>query len=316
MKRTALIGIFIVLVVVIGLLSVYRLGTNHSIQPNNKSEEQYNLLARRILVDSPNDSFVNFTALRSQLNTYFKDNELQGSLYFEYLPTGTSVKIDGDKQEVGASLLKVPAAMELYKAAELGKINLDQTISIKQEWLDDSFGQLYKNGAGYQLTLREATKIMLQDSDNTALNAVSFYTNGLLKDNETPISALDISINVGSPSDHYTISIGARDYSSVLKCLYFGCYLGKDHSQELLNYLTKTNFHNRLPAGISDKNIPIAHKIGNYAQDTQSDCGIVYLTKRNYLLCIMIKGPDNETTDKKIADLSKMTYEFVTQKQK
>ncbi len=313
--RRMIIGIIATVLLVGVILSAYILGVRHNHSTVDTASANYPLLAKRILIDNPNDSFVNFSVLRTQLNQYFTDNNVQGSLYFEYLPTGTSIKIDGDKQEVGASLLKVPAAMELYKAFELGKINIDKTVTTKSEWLDSAYGDLYKKGPGYELTLRDAAKTMLENSDNTALNIISYNTNGLLKDTETPVNALDIAINVGSQSDHYTISIGARDYSSILKCLYFSCYLNKEHSQELLNYLSNTQFTSRLPAGVTDKTIPIAHKIGNYAQDTQSDCGIVYLTKRNYLLCVMIKGQDNQSTDKKIAELSKITYDFVSQKQ-
>jgi len=299
-------------VLVLGVcLGAYWLGSRNS-EPKSSSDASadYPLLAKRLFITNPSDTFVNFVDLRKQLNTYFTDNNIQGTLYFEYLPTGTSIRIDGDKPQVGASLLKVPAAMELYKAAELNKINLDQTITLRQDWLDSAYGELYKKGAGYQLTLREATKIMLEDSDNTALNAISYYTQNLLNDDQTPISALDLEITVDE-SSNYTIAIGSRDYSSVLKCLYFSCYLDKPHSQELLTYLSNTQYNNRLQAGISDKSITVAHKIGNYAQKVQSDCGIVYIPNRNYILCVMLQGTDTADTDKKISEISKKAYDFV-----
>lgn len=175
MKRILIIG-----GIVLGIISIavvaYIFGTHNSSSAKSNTAAQYPLLAKRLFVDNPNDTFVNFVELRKQLNSYFSNNNISGSLYFEYLPTGTSIRIDGDKQQVGASLLKVPAAMELYKAAELGKIDLDQTVTIQQDWLDDAYGDLYKKGAGYQLTLREAAKIMLENSDNTALNVISYHT--------------------------------------------------------------------------------------------------------------------------------------------
>jgi len=310
MKRILGVVGIAVLIIAVGVVA-YVLGTHKTSNTGQNASAQYPLLAKRLFVDNPNDSFINFVTLRKQLNSYFVDNKIDGSLYFEYLPTGTSIRIDGDKQQVGASLLKVPAAMELYKAAELGKINLDQTVTIQQDWLDSAFGDLYKKGAGYQLTLREAAKIMLENSDNTALNVISYHTQNLLSDEQTPISALDLDISV-DPTNNYTIAIGARDYSSVLKCLYFSCYLNNTNSQELLNYLSNTKFDNRLRAGISDKSITVAHKVGNFAQDTQSDCGIVYVPNRNYVLCAIIRGADNTDTDTKIAALSKLTYDFVT----
>jgi beta-lactamase class A len=271
------------------------------------NSEDYPLLARRIFLENPNEPIVNFSALRSELNNYFEQNNIDGGLYFEYLPTGTSIRIAGEEKEVAASLIKLPAAMELYKAAELGKVNLDDEITIREEWLDDGFGELYKKGAGHKLTLREATEVMLRDSDNTALKAVSISMMGLVPIENNPFNSLDAEF---AQNPDLTVSIGARAYSSFLKCLYFSCYLEKQHSQELLDYLSNTGFEDRIVAGVDD-GVTVAHKVGNFGQSTQSDCGIVYLDKKNYLLCLMIEGPDNAETDAKLAAISKLTFEYL-----
>lgn len=270
--------------------------------------KQYPLLAKRIFIENPNDPIINFSQLRQQLKTYMSDNKIDGSLYFEYLPTGTSVRVDGDDMRLAASLIKLPAAMDLYRAAELGKINLDQTITLQQSWLDSGYGTLYQKGAGYQLTLRDAAKILLTESDNTALKAIAYTTKDSLNANDRAINAVDADI---SQNPDLSVSIGARSYSSFLKCLYFSCYVNHADSEEILTYLTESNFNNRLVAGIDDRSIKVAHKIGVANTTTQSDCGIVYIPKRNYVLCVMINGEDNATTNTHIATLSKLTYNFV-----
>ena len=107
-----------------------------------------------------------------------------------------------------------------------------------------------------------------------------------------------------------TVSMSAKSYSSILKCLYFSCYLNKDHSEELLSYLTESAFNDRLVAGISD-NIKVAHKIGVVSETNQSDCGIIYLNKRNYTLCIMLNGPDDGSLNPHFKALSKKTYDYL-----
>lgn len=277
-------------------------------QTKTATSKDYPLLAQRIFVDEPNDPIVNFSGLRASMRKYMADNNISGSLYFEYLPTGTSIRVNGDSQDVGASLIKLPAAMELYKAVELGKIDLNQTITLKQEWLDSSFGNLYKRGAGYQLTLKQAVEIMLEDSDNTALNAVIESMKGMVPLDNAPFAFLDVD---ATQNQDQTISISPRSYSSFLKCLYFSCYVNTAHSQELLTMLTKSDFNDRLRAGISDKDVVVAHKIGNFKDQVQSDCGLVYVPKRQYVLCIMLDGPETAETSNHIATLSKMAYEFV-----
>lgn len=267
------------------------------------------LLAGRIMLDNPSDPLINFTGLRGSLRDYMTQNKLTGSIYFEYLPTGTNIRVDGDSEEVAASLMKIPATMELYKAYELGKIDIDTKIPIEESWLDDRFGELYKKGAGYELTLREAAQLALKSSDNTAIAMIIANSRHLLDPIDNSLTYLDADF---SRPDLDTLTISARSYSSFLKCLYFSCYLETEHSSEILEYLTESEFDNKLRAGVPSE-IIVAHKIGTFS-DTQSDCGIVYLDKRNYVLCIMLDGPNNAETDEKIATISKMTFEFLKSK--
>lgn len=305
MKRFAIGGVLIVLVGLGFVFWPHKESNSKSLNPDD-----FPLLARRIFAENPAQPIVNFSELRKTLQGYYADNNLTGNLYFEYLPTGTSIRINGDDQEVAASLIKLPVAMELYRAAELNKIDLDQNITLKQEWLNDKFGTLYEKGAGYQLTLREAAKIMLTESDNTALTAIAMSIEGLVPLDDKPFTSLDVDFQ---QNQDLTVSLSARSYSSILKCLYFSCYLEKPHSQELLGYLTDATFRSRLVAGIDD-DVPVAHKIGNFADTTQSDCGIVYLPGKNYILCAMVDGPDNDISNAHIAEISRLTYEFVKSK--
>lgn len=286
----------------------YTASTTEPIVTTSNSRAEYPLLATRIFIDNPNDPIINFSALRTSLESHVAGNSIDGSIYFEYLPTGTSIRVGAERREVAASLMKLPAAMSLYRASEQGRVDLDQTVTLKEEWLDSAYGDLYKKGLGYSLTLREATKIMLTDSDNTALKVVAYNIPPQPSQSENPFASLDIDIVQNSD---LTISVSARSYASILKCLYFSCYNNKANSQELLEYLDESIFNSRLVAGVGDKSLPIAHKVGNYTQDTQSDCGIVYIPKRNYILCIMLKAPDNPEGDKKIAEISRIVYEFM-----
>ena len=269
----------------------------------------HNLLAKRIFLSKPADILVNFEPLRSKLRddlSYYNGNI---SLYFEYLPTGTSIRLGDGEQLVGASLLKVPAAMELYSLSEQGKVNLDDKITLKKEWLDSNFGTLYKKGAGYTTTIRELAKIMIEQSDNTALNAVQSILNA--HSNGKTLSAYD-ALDVDYTDNARTnLSLSARAYASFLKCLYFACYVSTDSSQEILTYLTHSTYtdEGRLGKYIPDS-VAIAHKIGVAGDEVQPDCGIVYIPNRNYLLCVMV-GENKERGGEVIAQTSKMVYDYV-----
>ncbi len=138
----------------------------------DKEISDHDLLSKRIFLSKPNDILVNFEPMRADLRKDLAYYDGKVSLYFEYLPTGTSMRFGDTNQLVAASLLKVPVVMELYRLAEMDKIALDDEVTIKQEWLDDGYGELYKKGAGQTLTLRELVELTLEQSDNTALNAI------------------------------------------------------------------------------------------------------------------------------------------------
>lgn len=308
-RKIIITGIFLSVLCLVGLFALLK---NSSDTNNTQSHEsdKYPLLAKRLFTEEDSQLIINFSDLRKSLKEYYKTNNLTGSLYFEYLPTGTSIRVDGDNQEVAASLMKLPIGMVLYKASELNKLDLDKEITLKTEWLDDSYGNLYKKGAGYKLSLREAARIMLSESDNTALAAITASIEGQVSEKENPFAFLDADY---SQNSDMTVSIGARAYSSFLKCLYFSCYLDKNSSEEILDYLTKSQFDNRLVSGV-DGNTTVSHKIGTFGDTTQSDCGIIYVDKKNYVLCVMVDGPENQITDKHISELSRITFQFITQR--
>jgi beta-lactamase class A len=272
-----------------------------------KAAAAYPLLAKRIFIDNPNDTLVNFTSLRRDLRSRFDAIGQPYSFYFEYLPTGTTIRLNGEKQLVAASLVKLPLVMNLYHAAELGRINLDDSFKLTADDLDPAFGELYKRGAGTSMTYREAAKIALAQSDNTAARAINRSMQGKLSGNEESLPWLDIDYDTSGGE----AVISSRGYSSIFKCLYLSCYLKPAASQEILTYLTESAFSNRITK-YTPKDLKVAHKIGVYnPTNVHSDCGIFYLPQRQYLLCIMMEG-DETAVNQTMADTSKQIYDWVS----
>lgn len=272
---------------------------------------RYDFLAKRIQIDNPNEAKINFSELRKILTEFIQSNNQysnQVGLYFEYLPTGVSININEKNEAVGASLMKLPFVMNIYKAAELNKITLDKEITIKKEWLNSDYGTLYKKGEGYRTTLKELAKLTLKDSDNTALLAIAdTYKSLNLNVDAQSLNYLDVEYN--SYNEGKEVMIGSRSYSSILKCLYFSCFNTKEDSNEILEYLTQSSFNDRLTMYLPE-NMLVAHKIGTYSRSYQSDCGIFYMDRKNYILCVMVNG-DDPGASKIIAELSQKTYLFM-----
>lgn len=269
---------------------------------------QYPFLSKRIFAENQNDILINFIPLRTAMREYVSKQNNQIGVYFEYLPSGSSIGANDNLEVALASLIKTPLVMGVYRQIEQGKVKKDDTLTIKKEELDPKFGDLWKKGAGTRLTVEEAINYTLIKSDNTAANTLASIVPTTTIDNV--FDSLDISTN---KEGEITV-ISPKSYSSIFRSLYLSSYLKRDSSNEILNILTRTDFHDMITAGIPDT-VKVSHKVGifNSATNTHrgySDCGIIYIPQRPYLLCIMAKT-DKEQTKKHMQHLSKMVYGYM-----
>lgn len=281
--------------------------TSSSRISSSDPQQQFPLLAKRILIDNPNDPIINFVPLRKLIEERLKGLTAPYSFSFEYLPTGTTIRLGDNVGLVGASLLKLPVVMDLYKAGELGKLDLDAERVVEADMLNNEYGDLYKQGAGTKLSLREAARITLEKSDNTAILLIQKHLQGQLGTDDTAISAVDADVGVQDNS----VAISSKSYSSILKCLYFACFNNKQDSQEILGYLSKSSAQGRIASGVPT-NVIVAHKFGTSIKTlTDSDCGIFYVPNRPYVLCIMLGLPAEQASVLQ-SEISRLVYQTVT----
>ena len=279
-------------------------------RPELGNNEQANLpyLSKRVFLEDPNDILINFVPLRTKLRS-FLDTKPNVSIYFEYLPSGTSIGINDTTNFAQASLVKVPVAMAIYKQIENGQLNLGKTLELKNEHLDNQFGELWKKGEGAQITVEQAVLLSLIESDNTATKLlISILPLGFA---DQVYDYLDIpKQSLGNMP-----IISAKNYSSIFRSLYLAAYLTEENSNEILDILTRTKFNDKLPAAVPT-DIKIAHKVGEFEdqksnKSVYSDCGIVFLPKRTYNLCIMVSDSTEADAASSIQQTSKIVFEYV-----
>lgn len=304
MKRMTIIlviGLVISLILNIVLYSRRNLSENSNIESLYK---KYPYISKRVLTDNPNDLLINFLSLRQKLKQMVGNYQEFFAVYFEYLPTGTSIGINEKTEFSSASLIKVPIVMAYYHQKERLGLTNNQVVKIKESEIDSGFGDLWKKGAGYEISLEDAARLSLVESDNTAVSVLADYV--AREDFDDVYEGLDINFQlVGTEA-----IITAKQYASILKALYFASVLSKDNSQKILDLLTRTNFNDKLRAGVPE-NIPIANKFGILGDQLFQDCGIVYVPKRPYVVC-MISNTNEDLARKRMKDVSELIYQFVS----
>ncbi len=285
------------------LLQKWQHGSPHSIAETRK---KYPFLSSRAFNPNySNDLVVNFLPLREKIHKEVDPYADSFAVYFEYLPTGTTIGINEDKAFTAESLLKVPVVMAYFHKKEQQGITSDPTVQIKQNELNSQYGDLYKKGAGYKINLADVVDYALQKSDNTASLILADQISS--DDFNFVYEGLDIPEAV----DKNMPIITAQEYSSVLKALYFSSVLTNNDSEKILSVMTRTDFNDLLPSGVP-KGIQVAHKIGLVNKEIYQDCGIIYAPMRPYMLCMVSKS-DKKTAQQRTHAISKMVYDYVSQ---
>lgn len=270
-------------------------------------ESKYPFLSRRILASSSNDILLNFLKLRQILNKQTEPYKDSFGVYFEYLPTGTSIGVNSTNEFYSASLFKTPIIMAYYHYLERTGKNGEDLI-IQKEDINKNFGDLWKRGAGAKISSEEAVKLALSESDNTAARVIARRIQD--QDFQAVYDSLGVDFVTGSGG----AIISTRDYSTILKALYFSSVLNRDDSNKILKYLSESQFNDKLVAGLPSGTL-VAHKIGDYRDEKNNqaytDCGIVYLPQRPYMLCMLSVGDEN-TARERMSKLSKTIFDYVS----
>lgn len=255
--------------------------------------------------------------LGTKLADYIDQNAAGSSIYVESLASAKNAKTagehisiapddNGDKEYNAKSLMKLPLVMNVYKAAAAGKLNLDQEVAIKDTEIDSDYGRLWRQGAGYRLTLREASRLALEESDNTAIKVVNDYAFPALPPNERVYNVLGVPYHLTESRDVY---IAPKNYAMMLRCLYFACYNTADDSQAIISMLENSIFTS--PSRRLPQDVPVAHKIGTVADNGggHNDCGIVFAKKQPFIFCIMLTKPE-PAANGMVSDIVKEAYDY------
>ncbi len=256
---------------------------------------------------------INVQPLKEQFMSIQKQYAHKTYLYFAYLNNDSWVGLSEREYFTAASTIKIPLAMSVMRAVETGKLSLEDKYTITFDDLDVGFGTFHERAEGKTVSIRELVRIMLEESDNTAMQSlIHVLQNSGSTDPFEQVYAFmgwDNYPGLGEAPEYFAINL--KVLSNMFLALYNARYVNADHSQEILHYLDNANFNEQIVAGVPHS-IAVAHKSGVQTESqTYSDCGIVYVPNRHYLLCLGSEGSSKDIADAFMKEASKAAYEFV-----
>lgn len=227
------------------------------------------------------------------------------SVYYKNLTRpDETFEIDAQLSHPGASLLKVPIVIALYKEAEIGKINLNDQVTIQEEDIQNyGTGSLRYQKPGGTYSLRNLARLALKESDNTAAHVLA----NVVTDSVIQKTIGEIGL---TQTDYIDNKTSVKDMGIMFEKLYNGELLNEGNTKEILGFLTETAIEDRLPSRIS--HAAVYHKTGD-GVGSLHDVGIIKEGETVFFLGVMTTDiGDTESQAKKImADIAEHITRFL-----
>lgn len=203
--------------------------------------------------------------------------------YYKNLITNEEICFNENESFLPASVIKFPIMVEVFHQVNLGKVNLFQSIKVKDTDKVPGCGALSLFTDEIMVNIKTLLNLMIEISDNTATNVLINYF-GIDKLNEgfkelglekTKINRLlfdSEAKKLGKENIFVPKEIGY-----LLEKIYNRKLINEEASFEMEKILLNQQINSKIPAKLPE-DIGIAHKTGEDTNIT-NDVGIVYADK-------------------------------------
>ncbi|MDB5307645.1 MAG: per1 [Gemmataceae bacterium] len=250
--------------------------------------------------------------LETRITALAKDHKGKVAVAVKHLTTGDEFYLNADEVMPTASLIKLPIMVETYWQAAEGKVKFDATLTLTKEDKVPGSGVLTQHFSdGATFPLRDAVRLMIAFSDNTATNLVldkigipatnvRMETLGLknTRINAKVFKGSTTSVDPDRTKKYGLGSTTAREMVRVLELIDAGKVASPEACKEMVAHLKKCEdkdmFRRFLPPAVE-----LAHKTGA-VNNARTDAGIIYLKSGKsgpVALCVLT----NENEDQRWA---------------
>jgi beta-lactamase class A len=255
--------------------------------------------------------------IETYINSKKSENpDLHISFYFRDLCGGLWSGVNENEFFSPASLFKLPVMIALLKKAEKDPEALKIGVKYKAkdyENIEEESG--FKKEEGKFYTTDDLLTQMICYSDNTA----SLILLSFLGDSSILKVISDLNMNVSSQYDNNTNFVSVKAYAGIFRVLYNASFLNKEMSEKALGLLSKSTYNKGIRSAVPAQ-IVVAHKYGK--RDVIGDngkinsvqlhhFGIVYHSKKPYIIGVMTRGGSIALKEKIIHDIAEIAYNEV-----
>lgn len=243
---------------------------------------------------------------------------------FRTLDGKTAWYFRADEPFHAASTMKIPVLIELFHQVREGKLKLDDSLLVKNEFHslvdgsiytldpgDDSEADLYK-AAGQTRTLRQLCELMITVSSNLATNLlieklgvenIRATVHSLHADGMNVLRGVEDSKAFAKGLNNTTTAWGL---SQLMEAIALGEAVDEESSRQMIEILERQKFNEGIPAGLP-AGTRVAHKTGEITK-IHHDAAIVF-AQRPFVLVILVRGlADTKDSAALMADITRRLY--------
>jgi beta-lactamase class A len=242
-----------------------------------------------------------------RLEALAADHKGKVAIAVKHLGSGETWALNADDVMPTASLIKLPIMAEVYFQSKAGKVKLEDSVTLAKDDMVQGSGILTDHfSPGASFSLRDAVRLMIVYSDNTATNlvlekvgikAVNERMAGLgLKETRINAKVFKGSTTSVDPARTKQYGLGsttAKEMLTLLESLHKEDLVSADASKAMLEHLKKCDDKEKFPRFLP-KGVTVAHKTGS-VNASRTDAGILYFNGGPVAVCVLTNENEDKT---------------------
>jgi D-alanyl-D-alanine carboxypeptidase (penicillin-binding protein 5/6)/beta-lactamase class A len=244
--------------------------------------------------------------LEERLAPLAKAHKGKVAIAVKHLTTGESYYLNADEPMPTASLIKVAVMIEVYQQADEGKFKLTDKVTLHDSDKVPGSGiltQYFSDGASF--SVRDAVRLMMAVSDNTATNLLLDKTgiasvNKRMEAMSYPNTKINAKVFRGSttsvdPARTKKYGLGsttAREMVGIMETIQATDTFRPPIKQCLLTHLRSNSDKDKFPRFLPPGTV-VAHKDGS-VNDARTDAGLIHTPGGIVAVCVLT----NDNADK------------------
>jgi hypothetical protein len=251
---------------------------------------------------------IDWAALGNEVKALLGSKQKNYGIWIEDLLYKEHFELNPTEVYLPGSMAKLPVIILTLRDIDAGKFKFDDTYPVKNKNKHSNSDSIGRLAEGTPVKIKDYIYYTIHESNNSAMYSMRDMIGGVdIVDQRTKVE-LGAYTYHDAPG-HIAMPV---DVATVIKGLYEGKFLSKANTDYLLDLMKNTlpSMREAIPAGIPDKSLPVANKVGflNTKDGTAyGDLAIVYGKTTDYLIIVLdrsVTWEEGRTNAKKIAGIA------------